>query len=189
MAGIPGAGKTEYAKDLADQYLKQNEQILLIDLDEIRALFPGYTGKDAHRYQNAASVVMERIIDKAIHLKYNFILDGTLQKLDVARKNLTRLLSPRHPYRGGIEIHYVIRDKTTAWEFTQKRERIERRKILKETFEEACNTVMGNVKSLKAEFGNDIEVHLIVKPPGNKEPYTIQNISESHPLLQSQSEL
>lgn len=189
LAGIPGAGKTEYALDLVEQYALENENILLIDLDTIRTLFPGYTGQNAHMYQRAASVVLERILDKAIHFRYSFILDGTLQKIDVARKNLRRLLDPHSVYAGGIEIHYVVRDAATAWEFTQKRELVERRKIHRETFDDACAMVMRNVRTLKDEFGGAIEVHLVVNPPNGQAPYTEQNISSTHPLLARQVEL
>lgn len=184
MAGIPGAGKTEYALELVEKYKKSGEHILVIDLDEVRKLFPNYTGENAHNYQSAASTVVDRIVDITVNNRYNFILDGTLQNYDVAHKNISRLLLERYGYRGGISIHYVIRNKDIAWEFTQKREKVQHRKVDRPIFDEACKNVVINVKRIKEEFKDEVEVNLIIKPNDDNKSYTVLNISSDHPELQ-----
>lgn len=181
MTGIPGAGKTEYALELAARY----SDVVLIDLDEMRSLFSGYSGAEAHRYQRAASQVLERVLDKVISNQYNFILDGTLQKYDIAKKNIERLLRQHSPYSQGVVIHYVIRDKATAWDFTQKREKVQNRRINRDTFEYACAHVAENVRTLKLVFGEKLQVDLIIKLDSEEKSYTDFNVSSDHHLLQS----
>ena len=46
MAGSPGAGKTEYSKNLIEMQEKyKNHKVLRIDGDDLREKIPGYTGK------------------------------------------------------------------------------------------------------------------------------------------------
>jgi adenylylsulfate kinase-like enzyme len=56
MAGSPGAGKTEYSKNLIKVLEKGNQrQVIRIDSDDIRPLIPGYTGRNSHLFQEAVS--------------------------------------------------------------------------------------------------------------------------------------
>ena len=51
MAGTPGAGKTEVARNLNKEF---QVRAVHIDADEIRKICPGYTGENAALFQKAA---------------------------------------------------------------------------------------------------------------------------------------
>ena len=57
MAGSPGAGKTEAAKEIIAQLEARPgaPKILRIDPDELRGEFPGYMGSNSWLFQLAAS--------------------------------------------------------------------------------------------------------------------------------------
>jgi AAA+ superfamily predicted ATPase len=76
MAGSPGAGKTEFAKNLINRFIqKEEEKIVHIDADKIREIMPGYNGKNAYLFQAACSIAMERIHDNV--LKKTNLLSST----------------------------------------------------------------------------------------------------------------
>lgn len=70
MAGSPGAGKTEFSKNLI-ALLEENKdhQVIRIDGDEIRPLLPGYTGSNSYLFQGAVSLIVEKIHDFALGQK------------------------------------------------------------------------------------------------------------------------
>ena len=65
MAGSPGAGKTEAAKELIAQLerLPKAPKVLRIDPDDLRSEFPGYTGTNSWLFQHAASIWVDRMVD------------------------------------------------------------------------------------------------------------------------------
>jgi replication-associated recombination protein RarA len=84
MAGSPGAGKTEASIELI---AKIGTPVIRIDPDELRSEFPAYNGENAY-FQKAVSVLVDRIHDNALDQSQNFLLDGTLSRYDLARKNV-----------------------------------------------------------------------------------------------------
>ncbi|MDO8430498.1 MAG: zeta toxin family protein, partial [Candidatus Taylorbacteria bacterium] len=57
MAGSPGAGKTEYSKNLIDLLeMDKNHKVIRIDADELRHQLPGYTGNNSYLFQTAVSL-------------------------------------------------------------------------------------------------------------------------------------
>jgi UDP-N-acetylglucosamine kinase len=161
MAGSPGAGKTEASIELIANF--PDSRIVRIDPDELRAEFPGYTGANAWLFQKAVSVLVDKIHDLALNQHQSFLLDGTLSHYDVARRNIERSLK-----RGRtVQLLYVYQDPMLAWAFVQVREAAEGRRIRPEHFIEQYFAARVVVNHLKAEFGKDIRVDLLMKNNDN----------------------
>ena len=70
MAGSPGAGKTEYSKNLI-QILEENKKhkVIRIDGDELRQYIPGYSGKTQNlRLSNNFSMLVRQFVGFGIIL-------------------------------------------------------------------------------------------------------------------------
>lgn len=157
MAGSPGAGKTEVSKRLIRRFATKPVRI---DADEIRDLFApiGYTGTNAHLFQSACTVGVNKLFDHVISAHLNAVLDGTFS-YSGALKNVERSL--RHKRR--VEIYYLYQDPVIAWEFTKRREAVEGRRISSETFIRGFLISRENVNSAKHTFGDQVELNVIIK--------------------------
>lgn len=162
MAGSPGAGKTESSKELIEQF--PENPILRIDADELRVEFDQYNGRNSHLFQSAVSVLVEYIHDMALKQSQSFIMDGTLHNEDKARDNICRSLNKERM----VQILYVYQDPLRAWAFVQARERLEGRRIRPVNFIEQFLAARATVNALKAHFGADIKVDLLIKDYSNK---------------------
>jgi UDP-N-acetylglucosamine kinase len=162
MAGSPGAGKTESAKELIAQLEVGTgaPKILRIDPDELRSEFPGYTGANSSLFQAAASIWVDRMHDLALQQRQSFILDSTLSNYDRAKGNVERSLNRGRP----VVILYVYQSPLLAWGFVQAREAEEGRNILPERFIDQYFAARDVVNALKKHFGPRIEVDLLLKP-------------------------
>lgn len=161
MAGSPGAGKTEISKALLKtlEHKGNYKKVVRIDPDEIREFLPGYNGHNSFLFQRSCSLIVDKIIDRVLAQRKNFILDGTFASMEKARQNITRSLE-----RGRkVVIQYVYQDPLSAWELTQKRELKEGRNIPKDAFIEQLFSAKGNVDKIKQEYGEKIEVDVIIK--------------------------
>jgi UDP-N-acetylglucosamine kinase len=168
MAGSPGAGKTEVSKGLTKKFLHNP---IRIDADEIRALCPGYDGAIAHLFQSAAVKGVNILFDYALDKNLGLILDGTFAYGD-AMQNIRRSLD-----RGrGVEIWFVYQRPELAWQFTKAREALEKRKVLKETFIQAYIKSRKNIVEAKKQFGDHVELNLLIKNIDNTNSNTILNI-------------
>lgn len=158
MAGSPGAGKTEASIELLDT-LDGPNPILRIDPDELRNEFAQYDGSNAWLFQGAASLLVEKIHDLALHQKQSFLLDGTLSRYKVAETNVERSL------RKGrlVQILYVYQQPQSAWRFVKARELAEGRRIRPETFVEQFFAAREVVQELKVKFKQDIKIDLLLK--------------------------
>ena len=155
MAGSPGAGKTEISKRLIQRF---NQKPIRIDADEIRSLCDGYIGINAHLFQKAANKGVNILYDYALQHKHNVILDGTFAYAGVV-ENIQRSLDKGRK----VEIFFVYQDPLQAWDFTKKREEIEKRRVSKEVFINAFFKSQENVNKVKACFGSLIELNIIIK--------------------------
>ena len=172
MAGSPGAGKTESSKNLIKKFSKNNAQILRIDPDELRCKIPGYTGSNSYLFHGAVSIIVSRIHDLALENHQSFVFDGTLSKFKIAEENIQRSIN-----RGRfVQIFYVYQDPIQAWNFVQKRELLEGRRIEKEHFIEQYFAARDSVNCLKKEFGEKIKVDLLVKNIDGSDNYYRENI-------------
>lgn len=170
MAGSHGAGKTEASLELIAQF--PETPILRIDADELRSEFEGYDGSNSHLFQSAVSVYVECIHDFALKQRQSFILDGTLHSLTKASQNIERSLQ-----KGRIvQILYVYQNPIRAWEFVQARELLEGRRILPEAFINQFFAAKDTVNALKAHFGADIKIDLLVKDYNNRTKVYKDNI-------------
>ena len=155
MAGSPGAGKTEFSKRLVEKFTTKP---IRIDADEIREFFDSYNGANADIFQAAATKGVHFLYDYALKEKINLILDGTFAYSD-AIKNISRSLNKGRK----VEIYFLYQDPVVAWEFTKKREAIEHRKVSKEVFISAFIDSRLNVNKAKMDFGDKLELNLVIK--------------------------
>lgn len=160
MAGSPGAGKTEFSKQLISMLWEGEEnRVVRIDADEIREFLPGYTGENAHIFQYPASVGVDKLHDSVLKHGQNFILDGTLTDFDRAKANIERSLNKGRK----VVIFYIYQEPVTAWDFTVQREKVEHRKIQMDTFIGQFFEAKEVVNALKQFFEKRITVHLVEK--------------------------
>lgn len=168
MAGSPGAGKTEVSKSL----MRRFETVpVRIDADEIRALCPGYTGKNAHLFQDAANKGVNFLYDHALHHGLHLILDGTFA-YGGALGNIKRSLD-----RGRkVELWYVYQDPVKAWEFTKAREMFESRHVFMEQFIQAFLRSKENTVQAKSTYGASLTLNLLTKNIDNTDGQLQLNI-------------
>lgn len=159
MAGSPGAGKTEASIELLNIKGADGSRVLRIDPDELREVLPGYTGENLWLFRHAVIPIVERIHDLALKQEQSFLLDGTLSSYGVAEKNIQRSLN-----RGRtVQILYVYQEPQQAWKFVQAREAAEGRRIQSEDFVRQYFDARDVVNRLKAKFGKNIRVDLLMK--------------------------
>ncbi|HAV11755.1 MAG TPA: Zeta toxin [Candidatus Moranbacteria bacterium] len=177
MAGSPGAGKTEFSKELIILFSKYKNatEIVRIDADEIKKIIPQYNGKNSDIIQGASSLGVEKIYDHVLKYRQNALMDGTFAKYEIARENIKRSLRKGRV----ISVFYLYQDPLRAWEFTRKREELEGRYIPKDAFVDAFFKAKENVNAIKKEFGKDVEINLVIKNYSNeteKIKFNIDNI-------------
>lgn len=159
MAGSPGAGKTEASKVLLSKLEAPGAKVLRIDPDELRDEIPGYSGSNSWAVQGAVSVLVERIHDCALKQSQSFLLDGTFANYDKARHNVERSLAKGR----AVQILYVYQEPMQAWSFVLAREALEGRNIRPEDFTHQYFSARQTVNRMKADFGRDVAVDLLVK--------------------------
>lgn len=172
MAGSPGAGKTESSIEIINSELFKNSNVLRIDSDEFRQEFENYDGRNSHLFQGATSILVEKILDMAFDNQQSFLLDGTLTNYEKAKDNIKRSLK-KERY---VLILYVYQEPHLAWNFVQKREELEGRRIAPEVFISQYFTARDVVNRLKAEFGADVHVDLLLKNNDNSNRTTFFNV-------------
>lgn len=159
MAGSPGAGKTETAKEFIETIAGDVLGIPRIDADDLRAEFAEYDGTNSHLFQAAASVLVDKVIDIAIDKELSFVLDGTLAKYSKAEANIQRCL--RHGYK--VVVVYVYQDPIYAWKFVCAREQIDGRSVPVGDFIDKFFEAPVTVNALKKKFDTEIAVYQVQK--------------------------
>lgn len=160
MAGLPGAGKTEFL-DTFDELLKKNnfEPFIRIDLDQIVTIFPRYTPQSYERFRSPGNYVLARCIDVARTGNYNMMIDGTFSGTTGASiNNVARLLSSGYL----VEMYYMYDDASTAWNYTRSREVETKRGITKDSFLHSCLNIKNNLKLAVTKFGDNPKFRLNV---------------------------
>ncbi len=188
MAGSPGAGKTEASKALLNDIEGEDSKTVCIDPDELRYLFPEYSGDNAALFQPAISILVDKIHDRILKNAQNFLLDGTLSHYRIAKSNIERSLK-RNRF---VQILYVYQEPAMAWEFVKIREKLEGRRILPNHFVEQYFAARKVVNQLKLEFGRDIVVTVLLKNlDGSDKVYraSVDNIDNHIPEKYSESDL
>lgn len=151
MAGTPGAGKTEFSQSLLETF---HDPFVRIDADEIRELMRevGYSGKNAHLFQNAANKAVNILFDHANRKNgQNVLLDGTFAYGDW-RTNVQRSLN--HDRK--VEIYYLYQDPKIAWGYVEARRKKHGRAVPKDAFVKSYVNSASNVERAKEVFGEQV---------------------------------
>lgn len=155
MAGLPGAGKTEFTKELIGML---KVKILRLDMDEIATQIDLYAPEKADRFRAGASLLLNKIFDIAVKGKYDFIMDGTFGS-KYALMNVKRALT--HGYR--VKVIFLNQDPKIAWNYTMAREKVERRAIDKDGFIESYIRLKDNLQKLSELCDDRLSVDIIIK--------------------------
>ncbi|MFA4942065.1 MAG: zeta toxin family protein [Patescibacteria group bacterium] len=174
MAGSPGAGKTELSRRFVEENIKKiSNPIVRIDADEIRKLCPGYNGSNSHIFQRAVSLGVDRLYDYALKKKFNVLLDSTFSNYEKAESNIRRAIEKGRE----VYIFYIYQEPIVAWEFTQKREKLEGRRITAEVFSTQFILAKENIKKVMEIFKGKIKLTVIKKDYNNNVEKTWMNVS------------
>lgn len=183
MAGSPGAGKTESAQTLVALY----PNLVAIDADHFRALFPGYNGSYSDQFQKGSSLLVDAALDAVLKQGHSFILDGTFATSKVIQ-NIQRSLKRNYD----VWIYYIYQDPDVAWQFTQEREAKEGRYVPKERFINAYFASRKNLLKVKETFGDAVTINILLKNMQNQltDVLTdIDNIELALPVTHTKEEL
>lgn len=168
MAGLPGAGKTEFTENLiSDLGLK----VVRIDMDEIATHIDGYDPGQAHAFREAATDVLNAVFDRAAHRRVDFIMDGTFRS-GSALGNLQRCVKKGYH----IKLFYLHQEPSLAWEFTRAREKVERRSIDRGGFIDAYFEIFANLDLLAEANIPNLTLDVVVKDRNNKIGYWHENV-------------
>lgn len=158
MAGLPGAGKTELAHGLMKM---TSSKVVFLDMDELAQKIPNYRAECADEFRAGATILLERLFDKVITKKLDFILDGTFGN-PKALANVKRAIS--HGYF--VKILYVAQSPEVAWSFTKAREKVEHRAIDLDGFIKTYECVYDNLRHLEID-GDRISLDVAIKDKNN----------------------
>ncbi len=142
MAGIPGAGKTEFAE-------RFNKVVKLapIEHDKLVEYINGYRPEEYYNYRKAGSVLVTRILNECLKRGHGFIFDGTLSH-EGGYRNIEKTL--KKEYR--VQVIYIVQDAQLAWNLTRDRELVKKRAIEKQGFIDTCNKITKNLSAIFTRF-------------------------------------
>jgi hypothetical protein len=146
MAGIPGAGKTEFV----DQAIRDSmPRLVPLEHDKLVEYIDGYRPENYYNYRKAGSVLVTKVFDTCIRSGYGFIFDGTLSHENGIR-------NVRKALKAGYEVYivYILQDPDVAWELTQARELVKKRSIERSGFLNTCAKINENLLSIFRSFRN-----------------------------------
>lgn len=161
MAGSPGAGKTEFSKNLITLLEKDKiRQVVRIDADEFRREFKEYNGNNSSLFHGAVSLIVEKVHDFVLHNSQSFILDGMLSHYQKAMVNIQRSLDKNR----AIIIFYIFQLPEVAWKFTQDREKLEGRNITKEMFIEGFLGAIDTIRQILVNYSHtQVSIFMVKK--------------------------
>ena len=169
MAGLPGAGKTEFTVNLIKEI---SLKVVRIDMDEIATHIDSYDPLQADAFRAAASDILSAVYDRVLHRKVDFIMDGTFRSPN-SLSNIERALQKGYT----VKVLYIHQAPDIAWSFTKAREKIEKRAIDRTGFIQGYFDIHDNIRSLNNENYTDVAVDLVVKDESNKVGLWYENIS------------
>lgn len=146
MAGIPGAGKTEFAENT----IRESAPVLVpIEHDKLVEYIPQYKPENYYNYRKAGSALVTAIFDICLKNGYAFVFDGTLAHENGIR-NVEKALKANY----GLFIIYIVQDAKMAWKLTQDRELVKKRAIEKNGFVDTCNKINTNLLHIFSMYKN-----------------------------------
>lgn len=161
MAGIPGAGKTEFLDSVVEGLEKnrQYNEFVRIDLDQIVTIYPGYTPKTYSKFRSQGNNVLARCIDELRKMRYNMMIDGTFSGASGSSvRNVGKLLDAG--YR--VVMVYMYDKPEIAWYYTQLREKETERGIDKAGFINSCKNISVNLKEAMLEYEDNPNFTLFI---------------------------
>lgn len=178
MAGLPGAGKTEFSKNLIK--IVGGLKAVRIDMDEIASQIKGYRPEIADKYRESATRLMNGIYDKILKEKLEFIMDGTFGSKSSIR-NIERAIN--HGYV--VKIVYIVQEPRLAWKFTLAREKVEHRSIDMDGFVKTYFSITDNILkvSLLMKKYDKITVDIVIKNKENGIESWVPNIRSGIDIL------
>ncbi|SBO12914.1 Zeta toxin [Vibrio mediterranei] len=180
MAGSPGAGKTETARNMIKTFMSESGvELVHIENDELRKEFEDYNGINSPLFQRPATLLVEAIHDRALKKDVSFILDSTLSSLDKAKDNIQRSLK-RGRY---VLIIFVYQEPEQAWCLVKAREIVEGRRVPEEVFVNQFMESQRVVSELKKLFKDQIDIIFIEKNIDGKNERPHFNVSDIDALL------
>ena len=144
MAGIPGAGKTEFTERTIRE---ASPELISVEHDKLVEYIDGYTPETYYNYRKAGSILVTRVFSECIKNSYAFVFDGTLSHQNGMR-NIKKCLANDY----SVIVVYLVQSAAKAWELTQAREIVKKRAIEKEGFIETCNKINANLVSILDKF-------------------------------------
>lgn len=173
MGGSPGAGKTEVANKLANLFEEWiGLHCVRIDADQLRAEFPGYSGANAHLFQQAATRLVHEIHSLALKHGQSFIMDGTFSAFQLQAENIRRSLKRNRE----VTVCFVHQSPEAAWRFVGLRARAEGRSVPTEAFVRKYLDSRQVATAIKREFGNQVRLNLVAKNDDGSDKFRRANI-------------
>lgn len=160
MAGLPGAGKTEFTENLIESL---GPKVVRIDMDQIASQIDGYHPEQAHAFREAATDIMNAVFDRVKHQKVDFIMDGTFRS-DKAIRNVRQVLEKGYT----VKVFYLHQEPGKAWEFTRAREKIEKRAIDPDGFMTSYYEIRRNITQLVNLKLSNLTLDVVIKNKSNK---------------------
>lgn len=127
MAGVPGAGKTEFVRGLREESSMRNS--VIIEHDQLVEYIDNYTPEKYYNFRKAGSNLVTALLNHCLKSNFPFILDGTLSS-DTAKRNIKKTLNRGY----SVIIIYIHQDIKSAWNLTKDRELVKKRSIEREGF-------------------------------------------------------
>ncbi len=160
MAGLPGAGKTEFLDSIAEQQSdKRINPFVRIDLDEIVSAYPDYSPKDYSKFRSQGNIVLARTIDIARGGRYNMLVDGTFSGMSGASvSGIGKLLKAGY----AVKLVYMYDSADSAWYYTMKREVETDRSIDADGFKRAAKMLVLNLQETMKLYGENPKFSLDV---------------------------
>lgn len=169
MAGLPGAGKTEFTKNLVSEL---ELKTVRIDMDEIASQIDTYDPMYADAFREAATDLLNAVYDKTLSRRVDFIMDGTFRS-DNSIKNVIRALNKNYI----IKVFFISQEPAIAWGFTRAREKVEKRAIDRAGFIQSYFDIYENIKKLDGINHPNLTIDLVVKNETNEVGEWHRNIS------------
>ena len=180
MAGSPGAGKTETARNMIKSFRDEyGVELVHIENDELRKEFEDYNGNNSSLFQRPATLLVEAIHDRTLKRDVSFILDSTLSSFDKAKDNIERSLR-RDRY---VLIIFVYQEPEQAWRLVKAREVVEGRRVPEEVFVTQFMESQRVVSELKLIFEDKISLMFIEKNIDGKNEELHLNVNDIDGLL------
>lgn len=154
MAGIPGAGKTEFAESITGD---DQPMFIPIEHDKLVEYIDGYKPENYYNFRKAGSTLVTLVFDQVLKTGHSFIFDGTLSHENGSR-NIKKALNAGYE----VFIIYIVQDAKVAWELTKARELVKKRSIEKSGFINTCNKINSNLKSIFSSFESNSKFNMWV---------------------------